>query len=38
MKHKEIKKLTKDQLVKNINKYKKDLFKFLTIRLSLFFF
>jgi len=26
MKHKEIKKLTKDQLVKNINKYKKDLF------------
>ena len=26
MKHKEIKKLTKDQLIKNINKYKKDLF------------
>ena len=26
MKHKEIKKLTKDQLIKNLDKHKKDLF------------
>ena len=28
MKQKEIKKLTKDQLIKNIDKFKKDLFNF----------
>ncbi len=28
MKKKEIKKLTKDQIIKNIDKYKKDLFNF----------